>query len=310
MSLRTLLFFVICATAIQIRNRHDRRTPKRMIIDTDMLDFVDDPVGVFSRYVLPALDAINTYYGHGDIPLAIQKPIDNSTRNPTYPQPNEYITGLASSFPQDIHNGSNASDPISLYRTLLSQSPDHSITIAAIGFLDNIYNLLHSPGDSISPLSGSHLVRKKVAELVVQGNPTGPSFNFVEHDIKFAAYVLTHWPGIVTFVPDAIGSTVFFGARLTTQLDVTRNPVAYTVATSIGVNVSHESWDSTAIYYAIRGLGDVYVSERSRGEIYFFGNGSADWNFTAPSRRQRSVELRLDNATFASRLEDLILSYP
>ncbi len=34
--------------------------------------------GVSSRYVPPAIDAINTFYGHGDIPVAIQKPVDNA----------------------------------------------------------------------------------------------------------------------------------------------------------------------------------------------------------------------------------------
>lgn len=37
--------------------------------------------GVFSRYVPPAIDAINTYYGHGNIPVAIQKPVDNTVRD-------------------------------------------------------------------------------------------------------------------------------------------------------------------------------------------------------------------------------------
>lgn len=210
----------------------------------------------------PAIDAINTYYGHGDIPVAIQKPVDNTvsnrflftttwavvdssmqTRNPTFPQHNEYLTGLSSRFLQDIGDGSNTTHPVLLYRRILASNPNHSITIANIGFHDNLYNLLLSPPDKISPFSGLRLVEEKVAELVVQGNPNGTSFNFDGNDPKYAQYVLTHWPGLITYVPDAIGGTVLFGNRLTTELDVKTNPVAYAAATSIGVGNVHQSWD-------------------------------------------------------------------
>lgn len=217
-------------------------------------------LGVYSRYVPPAIDAIDTYYGHGRIPVAIQKPVDNTvstpflavinplnllrqTRNPTFPQANEYVTGLAANFQQDVGDGSNTTDPVALYRKLLASSPDHSVTIANIGFHDNLYHLLLSLPDEISPLSGKQLVKRKVVEHVVQGNPNGTSFNFEGNNPKFAQHVLTHWPGVITFVPDAIGSSVLFGSRLTTELNTTTNPIAYAAATSIGVGNVHQSWD-------------------------------------------------------------------
>ena len=74
-------------------------------------------------------------------------------------------------------------------------------------------------------------------------NPNGTSFNFEGNDPKYAQYVLTRWPGLVTCVPDAIGNTVLFGSRLTTELNTTTNPLAYAAATSIGVGNIHQSWD-------------------------------------------------------------------
>lgn len=142
-----------------------------------------------------------------------------------------------------MNDGSNTTDPVLLYRRLLASSPNRSVTIANIGFHDNLYHLLFSQPDALSSLSGRRLIEQKVVELVVQGNPTGTSFNFEGNDPKFAQYVLTNWPGLITFVPDAIGNTVLFGARLTTELDVATNPIAYAAATSIGVNKTHESWD-------------------------------------------------------------------
>ncbi|KAJ4990568.1 inosine/uridine-preferring nucleoside hydrolase [Stagonosporopsis vannaccii] len=331
MIVQLFAWFVACAIAVPIKHYKGGHRPKTIIIDTDLLDFVDDPLAiglanifqkrheavivgiassVFSRYVPPAIDAINTYYGHGDIPIAIQKPVDNTTRNPTFPQENEYLTGLTFNFPQDIEDGSNTTYPVILYRKLLASSPDHSVTVANIGFHDNLYNLLRSPPDDISPLSGRDLVRRKVVEHVVQGNPNGTSFNFEGNDPKFAQFVLTHWPGLVTYVPDAIGSTVLFGSRLTTELNTTKNPVAYAAAKSIGVGKVHESWDSTAIYYAVRGLESVYRFERDRGEIRFHENGTAIWDYGSRSRLQRSIELRVSNTTFAAKLERLLLSEP
>ncbi|KAF3044924.1 hypothetical protein E8E11_006790 [Didymella keratinophila] len=224
---------------------------------------------VYSRYVPPAIDAINTYYGHGGIPVAIQKPVDNTTRSPTFPQENESVTGLADKFPQDICDGSNTTDPVLLYRRLLASSPDNSVTIANIGFYDNLYHLLHSRPDGISPLSRPKLIKKKVVEHVGQGNPNGTSFYFEVNGPKYAQHVLTHWPGRIIYVPDAIGSTVYFGSRLSTELNVTTHPVAYAAVTSIGIGNVHQIWDSTAIYYAVLGLDDIYNVERSQGKIKF-----------------------------------------
>ncbi|KAF1928069.1 uncharacterized protein M421DRAFT_101425 [Didymella exigua CBS 183.55] len=264
---------------------------------------------VFSRYVPPAIDAINSYYGHDKIPIAIQKPVDNTTRNPTIPQENEYVTGLTHKFPQDVGDGSNTMDTVLLYRHLLAVSPDHSITIANIGFHDNLYQLLQSPPDKISPLSGPDLI-KKVIEHVVQGNPNGTSFNFEGNGPKFAQYVLMHWPGRVIYVPDAIGSTVYFGSKLTTELNKTTSPVPYAAATSIGIGNVHQSWNSTAIYYAVRGLDDIYGVERGEGEITFSQNGTAVWDYSSQSRLQQSIDLKINNVTFAARLEELLLSEP
>ncbi|KAH6613942.1 hypothetical protein C7974DRAFT_404100 [Boeremia exigua] len=331
MKVHLFALFAVCALAMPPTYCEDEHRPKTIIIDTDLLDLIDDPIAiglanilqvrgeakivgiassVFSRYVPPAIDAISTYYGHGNVPVAIQKPVDNTTRNPTYPQVNEYVTGLNSKFPQDIGDGSNTTDPVILYRKLLASSPDQSVTIANIGYHDNLYHFLLSPPDKISPLSGSQLAKSKVAEFVVQGNPNGTSFNFGGNDPKYAQYVLTHWPGLVTYVPDAIGDTVYFGSRLTTELDTTTNPIAYAAATSIGVGNVHQTWDSTAIYYAVRGLDQAYRFERDRGKISFLANGTAVWDYEFPSRLQRSIELKIDNATFAARVERILLFEP
>ena len=67
---------------------------------------------------------------------------------------------------------------------------------------------------------------------------------------------------------------------------------------------------ATAIYYAVRGLDVSYTVERDRGKIYFLENGTAAWNYSSPSRLQRSIDLKVNNATFAKRLEEIPLFKP
>ncbi|KAF2835458.1 hypothetical protein M501DRAFT_962511 [Patellaria atrata CBS 101060] len=325
-----LLWLWIFQTTFALPSR-PHHTPQRLIIDTDLLNFVDDPLAlglanifqshneiqilgivssISSRYAPPAIDAINTFYKHPSIPLAIQKPVDNSTIDPNYPEYPEYLTGLTHRFDQDINDGSNTTDPVSLYRKLLACAPDASVKIAVIGFHDNLYHLLRSRPDAISPLSGRALVKQKVAELIVGGTPSGMSFNFVEHPVEYAMYTLTRWPGLLTFFPDTIGDRVFMGARLTGERDPETNPVAYAFATNIGIGENHESWDVVAMYYVVRGLGDVYKFSKTRGEVYFFPNGSAAWNDSSPSRLQRVVDLKVSNVTLAKKIESILLWEP
>ncbi|KAL9621559.1 MAG: hypothetical protein Q9160_003951 [Pyrenula sp. 1 TL-2023] len=256
----SILCFAVCVSASFLPHKEHgskKQDPKSIIIDTDMLNFQqdDDPLAIGLANVFHmhdearVLGIIDKALGAA-VPVAIKKPVDNSpqTIDTEYPSYREYLTGLTYNFPEDIKDGSNTTTPIRLYRQLLSQAPHNSVTITAIGFLNNLYDLLHSQSDDITNLNGFELVREKVAELVVQGNPTGSSFNFLRYNATYAEYVLTKWPGRITFVPDAIGDSVYIGRRLTTELDINVHPVAYSFATCIGINQTHQAWDGKCFY--------------------------------------------------------------
>ena len=92
-----------------------------------------------------------------------------------------------------------------LYRKLLSEAPDRSITIVCIGFTTNICALLKSGPDGYSPLNGVDLVRKKVKELHLMGCCFGkvkqrysPELLDVEYnilgDIPSARELFDKWP--------------------------------------------------------------------------------------------------------------------
>ncbi|KAI2462916.1 hypothetical protein F4781DRAFT_418343 [Annulohypoxylon bovei var. microspora] len=303
---------------------------KRLIIDTDMLNFDDDPlavglanilqnwgqvelIGVMSsinsRYACPGIDAIDTYFGHPDVPTAIQKPVDNLTQWPDHPEYGDYLTGLTYNFTEDIRDGSNTPDPVSSYRYLLSTSADNSITIAVIGFFDNMFHLMNSGPDQISPYTGAELLASKVRELVVQSNDVGYAYNTNTHNATFAEAVLNWWPGKLTFASDDVGENTVIGTRITTELDVTKNPLGYALRANIGYGQKHYVWDIVAVYYAVCGLDDVFKWKYQSGRVKLNASAYATWEANATSL-QNSIEFKMSNETYGARLEDILLWEP
>ncbi|KAI5841740.1 hypothetical protein DFP73DRAFT_480552, partial [Morchella snyderi] len=265
-----------------------------------------------SRYAPPAIDAVDTFYGHPNIEVAIQKPLDNTTYDPDYTRYGGWVQTLSQKWPEDIKDGSNTTDPVLLYRKLLASADDNSVTIAVIGFFDVLYRLVDSPADSISGLTGWELIKKKVVELVVQADASAPrSYNLSHHNVTFAAHVLNSWPKMLTFVPGYVGRNIRMGAKLATALSPDTNPVAFVWNATIGAGNDDGSWDPAAIYYAIRGLDDVYHYNKTGGAVTILPNGTSTWDDSAvPAGKQNWVDLTMSNVTFAKRLEDILLWEP
>jgi inosine-uridine nucleoside N-ribohydrolase len=155
----------------------------RLIFDTDLESDVDDAgtvallhaladrgevkllaMGISSRHPssAPCLDALNTYYGRGDIPIGILKGEggDNGSK---------YAQTIAKEFPHDLASVEEAPSATSLYRRVLASQPDRSVVIVTVGFLTNVRNLLASGPDDASKLSGEQLVQRKVKAWVCMG---------------------------------------------------------------------------------------------------------------------------------------------
>ena len=97
----TRLSFFALAVSILAAGTVHASCPKPLIIDSDFGSFDDDPlaIGLANIFQLwgeaeilaivistdynlapPAVDAINTFYGNPDIPIAINKPLSNAVR--------------------------------------------------------------------------------------------------------------------------------------------------------------------------------------------------------------------------------------
>lgn len=109
------------------------------------------PIGVMinypSSYSALAASSILGYYGYSDVPVALKQPFSNDTFLDTWSyQLGEYASKVAYNWRHAASmpwgDVSSAWDPVELYRKLLSEAGDHSVTIASIGFLDNVSTLL------------------------------------------------------------------------------------------------------------------------------------------------------------------------
>ncbi|MQA81377.1 MAG: nucleoside hydrolase [Streptosporangiales bacterium] len=300
-----------------------RPKPARLIIDTDIFSDVDDAgalavahaladagqvkllavmVDTPSRWGAPAVDAVNTYYGRGDIPVGTLKPVDNSTFEKDYAQV------LAKRFPNSLRDGARAPDAVRLYRQVLARQPDHSVTIASVGFLTNLAGLLDSGPDRYSRLSGKALVAEKVKELVVMGGtfPEGREWNFF-NDVAATKKVVDEWPTEQVYSGFEVGVSIMTGARLD---QVSRkNPVRRGYEIYVGPGNDRESWDLTAVYYAIRGGDELFTESTEPGSVAVHADGSNAW-VPEPDRDQRYLTKVAPDETIARVLEDLMLRPP
>jgi len=178
-----------------------------------------------------AMDAINTWYGRPDIPLAHRRTGVN------HPKRSKYTDHLAANFKHNTTDPNALPDPVKLYRQILADEPDGSVVVVTVGFLTNLAELLESKPDPYSPLNGKDLVAQKVKRWVCMGGVfvggvTKKNWNW-DHDPDSAMKAINNWPTPVLFAGRAvcsIPSPLRAGSRLSeTPAD---NPV----------RVAYEQW--------------------------------------------------------------------
>ena len=139
------------------RSDHNRRaaaTGPRVIIDTDLSRWWDDATAIGLANVLQqqgaanvlgivsdvrnpvavaAIDAIDTAYGHADIPLGAVAHSDADTA------PHGYSDVLARRLPHTVRNSDDVPEAVALYRQLLARQPDQQRH-------DRFARCVHEPG--------------------------------------------------------------------------------------------------------------------------------------------------------------------
>ena len=168
-------------------------------------------------------------------------------------------------------------DGAALYRRLLADAPDGSVTVCSIGFLTALAQLLESPPDGLSPLDGAELVRRKVARAVMMGGAFAdgaePEYNFAM-DPESARTFFRLWPRDVeiVFSPAEVGDAIDYPpALVVSDLDWTdRHPIKQ-VYLQCDCDTGQRMWDALAAVQAVE--GDAAFSLGGRGTVELSPDG-------------------------------------
>ncbi|MEV1332202.1 nucleoside hydrolase [Micromonospora costi] len=305
---------------------HHGPQPVRLIFDTDFGGDVDDAGAAamlnamqddgkvrvlammtsnLTRWAAPGLDAINTYYRHGNIPIGALRPGYDDPNNNNL---STYAEHLATSYPNNVRDSSRVPEAVDLYRKLLAKQPDHSVVIAVVGGQTNLAQLLASAPDRHSRLSGEQLVARKVHHVVAMGAqfPTGFEWN-IRLDPAAAATVAERWPTPVIYSGFEVGDSIYTGRQLFFETPPS-NPVRAAYELYVGFGNNRESWDITAVYYAVLGgRGMFQLSEP--GTVTFAPDGSNTWTPT-PGADRYYLRTTVADSEIASELEEWMIQPP
>lgn len=95
-----------------------------------------------STFSALAASAILAHYGRSNVPIGIKRPLTNITFFDSWRyELGEYASKVAyhwSGGRLPWGHAEDAWEPVALYRKVLAEAEDHSVTIASIGFLDNV----------------------------------------------------------------------------------------------------------------------------------------------------------------------------
>ncbi|KAL0933475.1 inosine uridine-preferring nucleoside hydrolase [Colletotrichum truncatum] len=299
---------------------------KNIIVDTDIFSDCDDTgalliaatspdvnllgvnVNYPSTYSVTATSAILAHYNQSTVPIGTRRPLTNESFFDTFAYDlGEYASKISyhySGGALPFGKAEDAWDAVSLYRKILAEA-EEPVTIASIGFFENLSGLLNSTADKYSNLTGPELIASKVSELVVMGGgyPSGREFNFFGDNPLATAHVMNNWKGRVVYCGTEVGGTVLSGAKLLAEgplSDPVRQAYIY-----YNFHRPRESWDPLTVLYAIHGLGDIFEYGNEYGYNYVYANGSNEWVYDSSVTNQFWLNLKVDNVTAADVLDKL-----
>ncbi len=303
---------------------------EKIIFDTDMNGDVDD-VGALAMlhgladngeaeilacmtsnpavYVSECVDVINTYYGRPEIPIGALRGSSSDGM---------YTKVLADAFPHDAKR-ENLPEPVPLYREILAQQEQSSVTIVSVGFLPNLAQLLMSSPDEFSDLSGVELVAQKVKLWACMGGtfPSGKEYNLSNMYAEEAKYAIDNWPTPVIFTGWELGQMVMTGKKAHQYFKNSPVTVAYQryyCSWAFDGNPyyawenGHYSWDQTAVLIGVRGYED-YWNIVQEGYNAINEDGSNEW-VTTENKNHAYITPKIPHEEVAALIDELINQGP
>jgi inosine-uridine nucleoside N-ribohydrolase len=302
--------------------------PVPVIFDTDIGNDVDDALALGMLHALesrgecrlvavtitkdhalaaPFVDAVNTFYGRGRIPIGMVQDGPTPEDSKFLPLAKVRDNGKLR-YPHNLKDGADAEDATTVLRRALAGEADRSVVIVQVGFSTNLARLLDAPADKISALTGRELVAKKVKVLSlmagafapIDGNAAYVEYN-VAMDIPANRKLVAEWPTPFVWSGFEIGIALPYPA-FSIEHDfagVEHHPLPE--AYQLYEPTPHErpTWDLTSVLWAVRPEhdyfklspeGDVSVSEEGVTTFTPREGGGHRYLELEPARQPRVIE--------------------
>jgi hypothetical protein len=246
-------------------------------------------VSVNNDLAAPFVDAVNTFYGRGDIPIGV-------VGKGGVVEQSKYL-GLVQQrepdgrfrYPHDLLTGYDAPPATQVIRKVLGTQAEHPVVIVQVGFSTNLARLLDSGPDEYSPLSGVDLVKSKVSLLSLMAGaflPIGGKDRYLEYnvvrDIRSCQKLTERWPTPLVYSGFEIGIALPYPAS-SIERDygyVPHHPLAEAYIRHEPPPHNRPTWDLTAVLFA--SLGDRHYFDVSPlGQVTIHNDGSCHFEPTA-----------------------------
>lgn len=231
------------------------------------------------------IEVYNKYFKRGDIPVGQTY----SPLAPNFTATNNWNEQIIKKFEPALLNKKYESS-VSIYRKVLAEQPDNSVTIVTVGFMTNISDLLQSKADKYSNLTGIELLEKKVKNWVAMagGFPQGREFN-IHEDAESGVYAFDHFPKPILFTGFEIGDKIKTGGKIAEQkLESSPVSVGYQinlVSYAKEAVKARSSWDQTAVLIAAENP-EKYFYLSGPGTMKTEKDGSNYWEPSAQGKHK------------------------
>lgn len=330
------LLAVLAVGCVQ-KNKAQTEEKTKIIFETDIGNDVDDALAMDMLYkyienddidVLAIMinkngrasaeftDILNCWYGHTDIPIGvIRDGADCETDAINYAQAvcnlkNDKGEAL---FERSLTSYSDLPDAHKLYRKILAEQEDKSVTIVSVGFSTNLARLMETPADEYSDLDGCKLVDDKVKLLVTMAgcfnNPDLHEYNVVK-DVDAARLVFEEWPSPIVTSPFEVGIQILYPAT-SIENDFSwagPHPVIEAYKSYQPMPYDRPTWDLTALLYAVE--GDSMFTISPAGYIRVFDNGGTSFEANPEGNRYFLTTDQQQSAAISDHFVQMISTSP
>ncbi len=293
--------------------------PMQVILDTDLGNDIDDLLALqmlinYEKAGKIALQGISLSKANVHaFELARQYYEAYGTGHPAFgymshgPNPDDghYLTATLAALGTDTLPPAESHEAVDMLRRQLAASADSSIVMIAIGPLTNLAQLLHSEADSLSPLPGIELARRKVKLLCLMGGDyrsgAAPEWNVMQ-DRNAASTVFERWPTRLVASGFEVGGAILFPHERITGDFHERHPLRVGYEHFLDMPYDRPCWDLTAVLHAVE-ADSAWFGLSGHGHIGVDSTGRTRFSADAAGKH-RYLTLRSD--TVAAVLADRV----